>query len=73
MKVTLRVSIEKDGWVSVWAVDECGRSLHTEPVCTIPTGYGHRWFADYLAGKEFEVGMVPLMDPCVENIGSENS
>lgn len=66
MKITLRLSETRNGWVSVWAVDECNRHLHTEPVCTIPVGYGHMWFADYLNGREFEVNMVPLMNPCPE-------
>ena len=73
MKVIMKVSEERNGWVSVWAVDECNRLLHTEPVCTIPVGYGHKWFADYLADKQFEVGMVPLIDPCPPNLETEKT
>lgn len=71
MQVTLRKSIEQNGWVSIWMVDECGRHLHTEPVCTIPVGYGHAWFAEYLDGKILDAPTWPLNPPCEELLSRE--
>ena len=68
MEVTLKSSLPKNGWVAFWAVDQYGRHLHTEPVCTIPVGYGHQWFASYLEGLKVEAPMIPLKDPEPEEL-----
>lgn len=64
MKVFLKLGLEQNGWQPVWMTDECGRVLHTEPVCTIPVAYGHRWFATLMDGFEADTWSVPLSPPC---------
>lgn len=39
---------EKNGWTQIYVVDEHGCLLHTEPVCSVPTKWGHRWFTAWL-------------------------
>jgi hypothetical protein len=47
------------GWTRIWLVDEHNRSLHTEPVCTVPTGgsVNHKWFAEWLEKQECPIIM----------------
>jgi hypothetical protein len=44
---------ERNGWRSVWVVDEHGCHLHTEPVCTVPVPW-HDWFAEWLRNQPVE-------------------
>ena len=39
------------GWTPYWLVDNQGRLLNTEPVCSIPDGW-HLWFEKHLETVE---------------------
>lgn len=43
----------------IWAVDEFGRILHTEPVCTV-NYEAHEWFFDWLESLEPPIEMPAL-------------
>lgn len=49
-RVHLAATEERNGWTAIYAVDDHGFFLHTEPVCTIPTNY-HAWFRDWLLSQ----------------------
>jgi len=51
--VQLKADVAADGWVRIWAVDDKGRHLHTEPVCVVPMNY-HQWFIDWICGPDME-------------------
>jgi hypothetical protein len=58
-----KMGAERMGWVAIWLVDDQNRSLHTEPVCSIPVGdVGHRWFAEWLEQQECPVMMPGFPD-----------
>lgn len=42
---------ERNGWRTVWLVDEHGCALNTEPLCTVPSEY-HSWFVDWLVKQK---------------------
>ena len=52
---------ERDGWTNFYIVDEHGCGLHTEVVCTVPTGHGHKWFANWLQGQKTSVSWPSLL------------
>lgn len=66
MKAWLSLGTEVNGWQAVWLVDECGRALHSEAVCTIPVGFGHRWFAALLHNKSVDAPATPPTPSCDE-------
>lgn len=53
------------GWVPVFAADEQGRVLHTEPVCTVPELY-HAWFLEWLKAQPCVQEFHPLLEPPAE-------
>ncbi len=59
-----RANAERMGHTVIWLVDDQNRNLHTEPVCSVPTGggVGHKWFVEWLEKQECPIIMPGLLE-----------
>jgi hypothetical protein len=58
-----KAGVEQSGYTRVWLVDDQGRVLHTEPVCSVPTAsIGHKWFVEWLEQQPCPVIMPGFPD-----------
>ncbi len=56
----IRGTMRTDGWVDIWAVDEHGCLLHSEPICIVPPKW-HAWFLDWIEKQKCPIEFPPLL------------